>query len=126
MTWGRTSDRAEHRRRGQTLTGNLAGQERSAGLPMGDHTERGSRGGAPIWVCREAWMPDGMKALLRLSRNTAEQDAKAQRGTLEAERNEADPEASRSSGPLPEGVFAPRRQARTPGPGAARSDPPRL
>lgn len=49
MPWGGTSDRHEQRRRGDALTEALAGKRaREDG--------RGSRGGAPIWAMREAWM----------------------------------------------------------------------
>lgn len=56
MTWG-AENRAAQRARARTLSGNLAGQEGVAGLPQGDHTERGSRGGAPIWVAAPAFVP---------------------------------------------------------------------
>lgn len=57
MVWGRTSDHEEHKNRGQAFTrvlpapreGQIPGHWKSA--------PTGSRGGAPIWVMAEAWMP---------------------------------------------------------------------
>ena len=63
MVWGATSDREEHRERSERLTAAYHGP---AGLPSprdGQIPGRwksaptGSRGGAPIWVMAEAFMP---------------------------------------------------------------------
>lgn len=59
MTWGRTSDRVDHRLRSLALSGNLAACGSPAGMPARGNARAGlgSRGGAAIWVMREAWMP---------------------------------------------------------------------
>jgi hypothetical protein len=70
VVWGKTSDRDEHRERSKALTAAYHGP---AGLPISESRRRelgqtgrragaegrtGSRGGAPIWVMREAWMAE--------------------------------------------------------------------
>lgn len=96
MVWGRTSERATWRQRSDALT--AAMRQRAAG--------KGSRGGAAIWACSEAWMPRDLKALLRLSRNTAEKNARGQRGLFEATRNEADPDGFAVFGRYPKGLLS--------------------
>jgi hypothetical protein len=51
VIWGKTSDRAEHRRRGRALASALG---MPLHVPIGGG--RGSRGGAPIWVMEEAYV----------------------------------------------------------------------
>jgi hypothetical protein len=112
MVWGATSDRAEQRRRGSALTAAYEGPRgiphvtnEQAGLGQtGRRADRdgraGSRGGAPIWVCAEAWMPeDG------LSRSYAEKRAGLQRGADESERNDADPDGFAVFGRYPKGFL---------------------
>ena len=63
MVWGKTSDKNDHRNRSKKLTAAYHGP---AGLPAPREGQipghwksapTGSRGGAPIWVMAEAWMP---------------------------------------------------------------------
>lgn len=58
MSWGKSSDQNEHQRRSRALTANY---ESPAGMPVYDRSRMGlgSRGGAPIWVMREAFRPPG-------------------------------------------------------------------
>ena len=124
MVWGTASDSSDHRARGEALTAAYRGPE---GMPVYDRPgmRGGSRGGAPIWVMREAWMPArsdrkcicpdpactkhgvdrAMKGLLRLSRNTAEMNAGRQRGDLKAERMEPDPDGFAVFGRYPKGFL---------------------
>lgn len=74
MVWGKTSDRDEHRKLGDALTAAYRGPrgiphvtDAQAGL-LGQTARRasrdgraGSRGGAPIWVCRKGWEPEEMR-----------------------------------------------------------------
>jgi len=75
MVWGRTSrasswvirssaafavssDRGIQAERGQALEALGPAYEGPRGIPGVKEGRVGSRGGAPIWVCREAWMPE--------------------------------------------------------------------
>ena len=69
MTWGKTSDREEHRERGTKLTAAYHGPvglsaPREGQIPgHWKSAPTGSRGGAPIWVMREAFMPSYKKSM---------------------------------------------------------------
>lgn len=74
MVWGRTSDRGEQRDRGAALTAAYHGP---AGLPAPRNSQihghwksapTGSRGGAPIWTVRQAYMPEPTMKVLDAAR----------------------------------------------------------
>lgn len=75
MVWGKSSDRDDHKARSQSLTAAYDKRGRS-----GPELNRriadgvGSRGGAPIWVMREAWMPAGKPSPERIERLLAKRD----------------------------------------------------
>ena len=139
---GKHTDLAE---RSRALSANLAGYHGPEGMPVYDRPGMagGSRGGAPIWVMREAWMPspcscgtdgpaigsswdcarhgprrrlsklmakreaaDGLKNLLRLSRDTVEKNSGGQRGAVDPARNAADPDGFAVFGRYPKGFRA--------------------
>ena len=56
MTWGRKSNRKKHRQLGQALSAALSDRE-AATLDRPSTRALGSRGGAPIWIMKEMWMP---------------------------------------------------------------------
>lgn len=116
MVWGKKL--REHRGRSKALAAAYRGprgiphvSNEQAGLlgQVGRRATRegrvGSRGGAPIWVMGEAWMPDGIKSLLRLSRDTTEKNGGHQRGGVESARNDADPDGYAVFGRYPKGFL---------------------
>ena len=68
MVWGKASDSEDHQRRGKALT--QAAYRGPEGMPVYDRPgmRGGSRGGTPIWVMREAWMPAGKPSRERIAR----------------------------------------------------------
>jgi hypothetical protein len=100
-------DRA-HRARSQALTAAYHGP---AGLPAPrdgqipghwNSAPSGSRGGAVIWFIAEAWMPDELAALRRLSRTSAQKRL----GDQQDHRTMEDPDGFAVFGRYPKGFLA--------------------
>ena len=127
MVWGTTSDRSEQKKQGAALT---AAYQGPAGLPAPREGQipghwksapTGSRGGAPIWVMAEAWMP-------KYEKNVAWQSALRDGGRrttpigVGRAPDHADPNGFAVFGRYPKGFLAHVIKCELLGPGVRRND----